>query len=73
MLLNINVVVVVVFYWASRCVSALRITFAAKGGAYISEGNGMFSLTKLVLLHLTEHWKQKPLLGFSAEGAALPM
>lgn len=73
MLLTINVVVGLFFYWASRCFSALRVTFAAKGGAYTSEGNSMFSLSKHVLLHLTEHWKQKPLLGFIAEGVALPI
>lgn len=59
--------------WVSRCFSALRITFAAEGGAYTSKGRGMFSLSKHVLLHLTEHWKQKLLLDFIAEGAALPI
>ena len=73
MLLNVKVAVRLGFYWASRCFSALMITFAGKGGAYTSESNGMFSLSKHVLLHLTEHWKHKLLLGFTAEGAALPI
>lgn len=69
---NVNMIAGLFFHWANRCFSALRITFAAKGGACTSEGNGMFRLSKHVLLHLTEHWKQKLLLGFIAEGAALP-
>lgn len=77
-LLTINMFVLFIYFfifldWVSRCFSALRITFAAEGGAYTSKGRGMFSLSKHVLLHLTEHWKQKLLLDFIAEGAALPI